>query len=213
MAIRCRCVDTGDGAQSLLPRVPSASPIPRCPPSLGRVPMASVPRLRQYYEGTTTPDTPSLRLIVFACQYHVCPLYLCRRSRAPDAPQAGRRSDPLRRETAPLHARCRSPACPPSLRSRLLPTSPWKAVRPSAPGNRQAMPMIAMAGPNSENAGERASARACSSSPGPQDRPVSVIAMLSQSVGRQCLFIRYGTSFAGMRARRNHIRYILTGPH
>ena len=124
-----------------------------------------------------------------------------------------RRSDPLRRETAPLHARCRSPACPPSLRSRLLPTSPWKAVRPSAPGNRQAMPMIAMAGPNSENSGERASARACSSSPGPQDRPVSVIAMLSQSVGRQCLFIRYGTSFAGMRARRNHIRYILTGPH
>ena len=33
MAIRCRCVDTGDGAQSLLPRVPSAAPIARCPPS------------------------------------------------------------------------------------------------------------------------------------------------------------------------------------
>ena len=54
--------------------------------------MATVPRLQQYYEGTTTPDTASLGLIVFACQYHVRPLYLCRRSRAPDAPQAGRRA-------------------------------------------------------------------------------------------------------------------------
>ncbi len=74
------------------PGVPSAAPITRRPPFLGRVPMATVPRLRQYYEGATTPDTASLELIVFAVRHHVRPLGLCCRSRAPDAPQARHRA-------------------------------------------------------------------------------------------------------------------------
>ena len=60
---------------------------------------------------------------------------------------------------------------------------------PSAPGKRQAMPMIAMGAPASERCGGRASVGACGSSPGPPVRADCVIAMFPRSAGRRGLFI------------------------
>ncbi len=71
-----------------------------------------------------------------------------------------------------------------------------KSARLSAPGNRQAMRMIATCGPNGERSGEGMRFFATTA------KPAGILRRHALSMS---LVIQYSTSFAGMRARRNRI--------